>query len=221
MTTFAAFVTLIQGEINDIDPAMKTRIESWTNDLHFRICSSKRWQWLVVTSSSTLIKASTHPYDYSELNPRCILDVLDIDFDPVKPLAPTTADAIRTSYNQYSSSTGYPNWWYDTEGKLALYPIPDASGRNYTIRYIKQPTVLGTGSTTSLLIPDRWIEVLKDAVLSKAFSWLDKDQKSQKHEAMFQGGLQTMKAQESEAAQVIYEGQASRPDIFPWTITYP
>lgn len=222
MTTFAAFVTLIQGEINDTDSAMKTRIEGWTNDLHFRICSSKRWQWLVTTSSATLINAANHPYALTTLNPRAILDVLDIDSDPDRPLLPSSEDAIRTSLSQYSSSTGYPEWFYVQSGaKLGLHPMPDAAGRNYTIRYIAQPTILATGATTPLLVPDRWIEVLKDAVLSKAYQWLDKVNKAQLHEGMFQEGLRVMKQQDGEDIQIIYKGQMTRPDIFPEEIVYP
>ena len=223
-TTFAAFVSAIQNEINDSDAAMKTRIEGWVNDLMHRICSSHRWQWLITTSASTLIKSSNHPYTLSSLSTKCrtVLDVRDEDDSPPKPLYPTTEDAVRNSLFQYTSATNSPSWWYvQADVSLGLFPIPDTTGRNYTIRYIQQYVSLGTGSTTALLLPDRWLEVLKDAVLSKAYSWLDKDNKALKHEAAFQGGLKAMKAQDGENQQAIYQNQFGPPDIFPNEIVFP
>ena len=226
-TTFAAFVAAIQNEINDQDAAMKARIEGWINDLHHFICRAHRWQWLIKTSDSTLIKASTHPYDLTSLKVatvttpcRTVLDVRDEDFSPPRPLICTSEDSVRQSLMQYASSTGAPYWFYQRgDNKLGLFPIPDTTGRNYTVRYLILSTSYTTGSTNPLLIPDDWITVLKDAVLGKAYDFLDRVPKATEHKTMFLQELEVMKVQDSETVQQIYPRQFVPPDIFPNTIT--
>jgi hypothetical protein len=220
-TTFAAFITLIQNEINDIDASMKTRIEGWTNDRHHEICSSRKWNWLEAVSDSTAIAAN--PLDITTglkvatvtTEARNVLDILDASASPYQPLYPTTVDAVRASYQNWSAYTGTPTHWYLQGGtKLFLFPAPAAS-RNYTIRFTKAAQSYTTGSTAVLLIPDRWVEMLKEAVLAKAKRWQDKPQEMALHEQYFQNALARAKAQDGEEAPIIYNQKTYPFSILP------
>jgi hypothetical protein len=215
-TTFAALVTAILNEINvSGDSAMQTRVEGWVNDRHHEICSARQWLWLEVTSDSTNIKSSNHPFDITALKvsttttaARAIVDVLDTDYSPYLILQPTTVNAVRKSMQDYSNYTDTSEYWYmNTDTTIGLFPKPTTAGRNYTIRYIKASKTYSTGATDALFIPDRWIEVLKDAVLSKAWRWLDNNKWTQ-CESMYQAGLERMRRQDSEAAPIISSRQS-------------
>lgn len=217
-TTFAAFVAMIQSEINDNDATMKTRIEGWTNDRHHEICSSRRWNWLETVSDSTAIGSSGINIETGlkvstvTTAARCVLDVLDISASPYQPIYPTTIDAVRASYQNYLSYTGTPSHWY-MQGWVTMFMFPSpAASRNYTVRFTKASSSYTTGSTNPLLVPDRWIESLKEAVLSKARRWQDNDS-WKLHEQKFQEVLQRMRSQDGEEAPIIYNQR-----LYPFSI---
>lgn len=209
-TTFAALCASVQVEIADTSAAMLTRIEGWVNEFHFQICSRRRWQWLDAVSDSILIKDTNSPFPISSLLVATvsvpaskILDVVDVDYSPQYALTETTKEAIRESNLDYATNTnGPPDYWYAwTQGYIRLFPNPDTTGRNYTIKFRKAVTAFPAGSVLPIALPDEWAHVLKNAVTSKAFRWLD-DSRMANYEKEYQLGISNMENDDSNSVTI-------------------
>lgn len=209
-TTFAAFNAVIQTEVNSTQAGMLACIESWTNDAHFNICNDRDWNFLEKVSDSTTLTSANTPYDYATLkvatvntNVRKILDVIDVSVSPNEPLKFCTDQQLREAGIDYSGYTSDPSYWMIQAGKLKVFPGLDTTGRAFTMRFIQDAAAYTAGSTTALLIPDRWIHALKAAVLYRAFSWLVDGRANQRF-VEFQTLLNEMRAEDAARAPIIY-----------------
>lgn len=204
-TTFAAICADVQSEIADTSAAMLLRIEGWVNEFHFKICSLRKWKWMEAVSDSILIKSTNYPFPLSSLLVATVatpagkvLDICDVDYSPDYPLTETTVQAVRESYQDYSTNTnGPPDYWYPyVAGTIKMFPNPDTTGRNYTFRFRKSLAKFPHLSAIVINLPDEWAHVLKNAATAKAFKWID-DSRMTGYENEYQAGLKEMEKDDS------------------------
>jgi hypothetical protein len=210
VTTFAAFNAVIQSEINDNTAERLLQIESWTNDAHYEICNDRDWNFLQKISDEITLTSANTPYDFASLavatvaTPcRKILDVLDVDYSPEKPLIFCTDQQLRAAGVDYSGYTSLPEYWMISAAKLKVFPGLDATGRGYKIRFVRDASTYAAGSTNALLIPDRWIMALKAAVLFRCWQWLA-DARSALALANYQNLLKQMRQEDAGEAPIVY-----------------
>jgi hypothetical protein len=182
-TTFAAFVAIIQGEGNDSSTRMKTLIERWVNEEHYRICTMKDWDFLIVDKSdSTSIAVAAIPFDIATIKlatittpARRIFDVRDTTDGSEYPLWKATIQEISARYPSYVQSTGTPEYWfYENNNKVNFWPKLDAT-RTFVFTYLKAAKTYTTGSADNLLIPDEWLKVLIAAVMERFWKYRTDD----------------------------------------------
>jgi len=216
--TFAALVALIQNEINDNTSQMQTRIEGWVNDAHHEICAYRDWVWLEAVVTSITLKTSNLPINIQtgfSTPLRKILDILDYTASPYDPLRESTSDEVRGFMQNYANFTDIPEYYYMIGVTLDLFPPADATGRSYSIRGTKLASSYTTGSTSALLVPDRWVSALKYSVLYRAWAWLN-DPRAATSIAEFNRLLDKMLSEDtSEGAKIQYAHRRPPNSILP------
>ena len=208
-TTFTAFCGNVQEIVNDTTATMLARIVRWANEYHSLICSRQKWRWIEKVSDATTITTALHPFDIATLKVAAattpadkILDVVDMTFTPNQSLWEATDAEIRSSWADYPTNTGIPEYWYIENAKLKLFPWPDVTGRSYTVRYRIAPITYASGSDLPLAIPDKFVPVLENAVVGKTLLWLD-DSRAQAFFALYQNGLKDMEHDNSETEPIV------------------
>ncbi len=210
---FNTLVTAIQNELNDFGPRTSTRIVQWVNEGHKFICQSRRWNFLRVRYSDEItIAPAGFPFDIEAsikvatvvTAAKSIQQIWDVSDGVYTPLAQTTAEQMRDSfYTDYSQSDSPTLWYYVTGKTIKVFP-ETSDNRKLIFSFEKKIPDYAAGATTALLIPDEYVDVLKNYVLFKAYLYKN-DQRSQLFSSAYQSLLKTMVEAEANKAGIIYD----------------
>lgn len=181
---YNAMVSEIQGELNDYSARMKTKIEGWVNECHKIICQKRAWWFLTVKKSDEItLGASDFPMDItaditvsSTVTPAAHINAMFDTTDGVyREVKHGTFEIIRAEdtmvYSQDSAPTYY---YYSEENKIDVFPAISAD-RKFVFSFKKKLSTYASGAATALLIPDDYIDTLKEFVLSRAYRFKSDD----------------------------------------------
>jgi hypothetical protein len=85
---------------------------------------------------------------------------------------------------------------------INLFPRPDTTGRNYTVRFRKAPQTMVLLANTPILVPDDWAHVLRASIVSKAFRWLD-DTRADNYWKEYQLGVDDMEQDDRTGISIV------------------
>ena len=210
---FNAMVSQIQSELNDYSARSKTRIEGWINESHKQICQQRSWGFLNIKQSDQMtlgtanfplsiltgIKVATVTTEAKEI--RAIYDITDGTFDEVKQ---STMEQVRAAYQMDYSQDGSPEYWYFvSDNMIQVYPLLSAD-RIFQFSFKKKLITYVSGAATALLIPDDYIDTLKERVLYRAYRFKSDERAEQALQA-YKDLLAGMIAAEASKAGIIEE----------------
>lgn len=176
---FNTLVIAVQSELNDYSSRTKTRIESWINEGHRSICQKRNWRFLIVHESDTMTFATTDfPVDLDTdvtvgavaVAVQKIIAIWDITDGSHKVIDQTTLETLRDQFPTDYESTTPLYWYYTSDNKINIYPDPQADV-DLIFSFQKKLSTYASGSTDALLIPDEYVDVLKEYVLYKAYRY--------------------------------------------------
>lgn len=103
---------------------------------------------------------------------------------------------------------------------LGLYPIV-TSEITLFVRYTVNPRKMVSDNDMPWPIPQKYVPVIKDGVLMKAWDYLKMPQRSQKAQGDFERGLENMKTDDARrvSSSVVIGGNRAKRGAFGWT--YP
>lgn len=226
---FNALVASVQSELNDTTARTKTRIEKWINDGHRMICQSRAWSFLKVSTSDDMtfgtadfpiditadIKIATVATPVAQIY--AIYDITDGTFQEVKQ---STLEKVREEYQTDYSQDGPPEYWYFINtNEIEFYPAISAD-RIFQFSIKKKLITYPTGSVLALLIPDDYINVLEEYVISRAYRFKSDDRADsamQSHKELLAG----MIAAEADRAGIIEERPTGFMSRFPMIVEIP
>ena len=91
-----------------------------------------------------------------------------------------------------------------------MWPIPDLGSEKLSIRYVKQPALIGS-STTNIELPDRFEPMLVDWALSRMYLKEGMDpNKSQIHFERFMAQVKSTEQEDVDESPVLDERQPFR-----------
>jgi len=210
---FNTLVTAIQNELNDFGLRTSTRIVQWVNEGHKFICQSRRWSFLRVRYSDQItIAPAGFPFDIESsitvsttVTPaksiQAIWDVTDGTYDPMEQ---TTAEQLRDHFPTDYAQSDSPTLWYYVTGKTIKVFPETSDSRKLVFSFEKKISDYAVGSTAALLIPDEYIDVLKNYVLFKAYLYKNDDRDTLFAES-YKNQLNAMITAESNKAGIIYD----------------
>lgn len=222
MGTFAAFVTAIKEECNDVSSRLSTIIERYVNEEHHRLVSLRDWDFLVVRKSdSTSITTAAVPFDIATIKvatittpAQRILSMCDTTDGNEYPLTFTTIDEIRNNYPSFTTFTGKPEYWYyQNDDKVNVWPALDQT-RTFVFEFTKASKTYTTGEAVALLIPDKFLSVLTQKVLSRVWQYKT-DERWQTAEIAYKEALKEMIAACSTKTKLQYAGTGMRASQLP------
>jgi len=220
---FNALVSVIQGEINDYSARMKTKIEGWVNEGHKLICQQRAWGFLNVKQSDSMtlgtadfplsiltgIKVATVVTAAQDI--RAIYDITDGTFQNI---VQSTMEQVRDSYQVDYSQDGPPEFWYFvSDNMIEVFPKVSAD-RIFQFSFKKKLITYATGATTALLIPDEYIDTLKEYVCYRVYRF-KADDRSESCLSAYNDLLGGMIAAESRKAGIIEERTSGFSSRFP------
>lgn len=222
MVTFAAFVSQVQGEINDTSTRLAAIIERAANQEHGMLMSRRDWDFLVVhKSDSTIIPAASMPFDISTIKvatvttpAKRILAVCDTTDSNEYPLTFTTIDELRDNFPSFTTFSGKPEYWYyQNDDKINVWPALDAT-RTFVFSFTKKVKTYPSGSADALLIPDEYLNVLFHKVVSRAWKYKT-DDRWQLAEADYKEALKGMIAACATKTKLQYASTGMRASQLP------
>lgn len=221
---FNSLVSAVQNELNDFTSRSKTRIEKWVNECHRMICQSRRWSFLVVRKSDEMtIGMADVPVDIETdikvggtvVAAQNILSIYDITDGTYGYLQQTTFDQLRDSFpTDYKTN---PEFWYYLNNKEIQFFPELGENRKFIFSFQKKLITYATSTTTALLIPDEYIDVLHELVLYKAYRYKTDDRATaclENHVAL----LDTMIKAESNKSGIIYDQPRMMPPRLPMLV---
>lgn len=220
---FNTFVSAVQLELNDYSARTKLRVEGYVNAGHKLICQKRSWDFLNVKTSddmtfapsafpidiTTDIKVATVATAAQEIN--AIYDITDGTFDEIKQ---STLEQVRAMFDINNAQDSTPDYWYFVgDTKIQFFPSISAS-RIFQFSFKKKLITYATGATTALLIPDSYIETLKEYVLYLAYRFKADDRATASYEA-YQQFLDGMISAEANKFGMIDERPSGFNSVFP------
>ena len=220
---FNTLVTAIQNELNDFGPRTITRIVQWVNEGHKFICQSRRWNFLRVRESDEItIAPAGFPFDIeasitvatTATPAKSIQQVWDVTDGTYDVLEQTTAEQLRDNFPTDYAQSDSPTLWYYVTGKTIKVFPETSDDRKLIFSFEKKIPDYAAGATTALLIPDEYVDVLKNYVLFKAYLYKN-DQRSALFSQAYQSLLKAMVEAEANKAGIIYDSPESKFYRFP------
>ena len=219
---FNSLVSAVQLECNDYSARTKTRIESWINECHRSICQKRNWQFLIVHKSDTMTFApADFPIDLDSAVEvgavatavQKVLAIYDVTNGSYDLIDQSTSENIREDFPTDFESTTPLYWFYTSENNIDIYPEP-SDDVDLIFSFQKKLSTYATGSTDALLIPDEYVDVLKELVLYKVYRFKADDRAGSTLEN-YKELYDSMVSAEAEKAPIIYDRPTRKFYRFP------
>jgi len=220
---FNALVSRIQTELNDFTTRIKTRIEKWVNEGHYKICQDRAWNFLNVKYSDKMtFGASDFPIDIetdidvnsSAVAAQSIIAMYDVTDDTWQELILKTAEQIKKEFDNEDSQDSPPYYYYYvSDHEISVFP-PISADRDFKFSFKKKLSTYASGAVTALLIPDKYVDVLFEYVMWKAYRYKTDDRANQAFES-YSELLSSMVAAEADKTGIITVGENRLHTPFP------
>jgi hypothetical protein len=185
-------MTEILSELTDhgFEDTSDARKVALVNDTYFDLCSREAWPFLEKQATLNFTGSDTPsnlPADFSKL------------ISLVNPTTGQVIQAIRSDdfanrFTLYAADVADPIRYYFIGSNLRVNPVPP-SGTTLKINYIANPVELNdTSVETDILVPARHQRTLVLGALAKLYLMEDDPELSAAFNAMFEGRIQTMRA---------------------------
>lgn len=163
-----------------VDSGGTTRQDSFINRGYHRICEEADWPFLQIVASGTAPLSSLTDI-------REVIYVLDTTNNA--ELQGSTANDI-AYLDPNVSTAGTPQYWWLDQDTIKVYPT--SASASLSVRYVKVPTDLSSGSDTPVL-PTRYHPLIVDAAVLEAAKDADDLNTLQVLQADYDRRIQEMK----------------------------
>lgn len=211
----------IKSELNDYSKRSAIRITAWINECHRLICQKRRWRFLVVRESDEMeFEHADTPINIETdievggvaVPAQNIISIYDVTDGTYHDIKQTTMDQLRGTFrDNYSGEPEY--WWYVSDKEIQFYPLL-SSARKFIFSFQKKLSTYTTNSTSPLLIPDEYVDVLKELVLYKAYRYKTDDRAGavmENYNALMGDMIQA----EANKTGIVYDSVGGYPERLP------
>ena len=176
-----------------------TDIQRWANVAQQEIVTSNK-AIKAKSTMPTVIGVSTYSFPAVKIQQIEALHYDNVRLENV-PFAEAERFIISQDPNQEQSGT--PEFWYEWDGELSLWPKPDAV-KNLTLYYTAYPAEITGDPLQYLDVPDKFYNAVVDFVLSKCYEMDEDMQASQMAEQRFRAALENQMEDERQSQHMTY-----------------
>ena len=170
------------------DDVTDTELLVYLNNAYNEIAAAYRWPWLETSANITVVagtQAYAQPADY-------LRTIAIVDASEKRKLERISSDLALEEWGGDFDQSDPAAYYFMYGTNINLVPIPSANGTNaYIHYYIKQPTLLSTGTDTPEWT-DEFHHILADHASAEVWKREEDLQKSDSYRTSFLQGLARM-----------------------------